>query len=773
MAEKIFNKGYFRDAKESSPGQMYREIVVSHEDFEGGEKKLSKRAVPLFVQFCRKVNETFPSLGKNAKRFLPKYQDAVEFLGWDLKPEEFAGASNFAMAASVVLGLAIGAILYIFFFEMLYAFLGDIANVFVLFPTLFFVLFSVNFVQGYPLNAAKAEQTRALTFVPEILGYMIMSMKLVPNMEKAVEFSAGHGRGKIAEDFKRCIWSVQVGVFNSLAEAMDDLAYRWGKFSSELKTALMSIRASVLENTEAKRYQLLDKTMDAVLESVKDKMEQYARSVASTATTLFMLGVFLPLVLIIILPVGSAFSGTSFANPAVLFVLYNLVIPGIVFYYAWASIKQRPPTYEVPNIAEGFFGVPKKWQMKLGKGFADIRTIVAVIFIFGLLTAFFLSAEGLPPKSLIKLSGLEEVPVLLPADKTEKEVLEKAGRAENFYAINGVHEKELIASGVSQKVARDMVVLEKERFFLTSQNDITKYNFVMVLVLTISMCLFVFFYYQNVYKRKAQEQIMSMESEFKDSLYILASRMGENKPIEEALRHTREFLPNMRISQEVFGKTVENIELMGMPLEAAVFDNAYGSLKNIPSSTIRSSMKLLVDSVQLGVNVASRSMIALSLQLRNSEKVNSLLKTLTSDITSSMRLMVVFIAPVVLGITTALQKVVMGTLASIASSNISQQLSSDVSSQISSANLNVSALTTIKPDVFTSLVKPDQFLLIVSIYVIEMVIIMTYYNTKIEEDNNILVKLNIGKNLPIAMVVFIVTVVFGNLMVSGLMGNSL
>jgi len=64
-------------------------------------------------------------------------------------------------------------------------------------------------------------------------------------------------------------------------------------------------------------------------------------------------------------------------------------------------------------------------------------------------------------------------------------------------------------------------------------------------------------------------------------------------------------------------------------------------------------------------------------------------------------------------------------------------------------------------------------LVIVAIYVIEMVIIMTYYTTKIEEDNNVLVKLNIGRNLPVAILVFVVTVVIANTIVSGFMGSGM
>jgi len=109
----------------------------------------------------------------------------------------------------------------------------------------------------------------------------------------------------------------------------------------------------------------------------------------------------------------------------------------------------------------------------------------------------------------------------------------------------------------------------------------------------------VFLYFTNIYKRQEQMTIEKMESEFKDSLYILASRLGENKPVEEALRHVKDFLPNLAVSDRIFGKTVDNVEVLGMPLEAAVFDPLYGSLKNIPSNTIHSSMKLLIDSVLL------------------------------------------------------------------------------------------------------------------------------------------------------------------------------
>ena len=114
------------------------------------------------------------------------------------------------------------------------------------------------------------------------------------------------------------------------------------------------------------------------------------------------------------------------------------------------------------------------------------------------------------------------------------------------------------------------VFKEKLEVIASAQNDTTKYIFWSGVIFTIVLAFSVGLYYRNIYKRKAQEQIIQMEDEFKESMYIIASRMGENKPVENALKQARDFLPNLLVSRRIFAKTVENIELMGLPLENAV-----------------------------------------------------------------------------------------------------------------------------------------------------------------------------------------------------------
>ena len=149
-------------------------------------------------------------------------------------------------------------------------------------------------------------------------------------------------------------------------------------------------------------------------------------------------------------------------------------------------------------------------------------------------------------------------------------------------------------------------------------------------------------------------------------------------------------------------------------------------------------MKIAVDSVRLGVQVAARTLISLSRQLGNSERVSKMLTTLIRDITGTMKTVSIYIAPVVLGITTSLQRIVIVTLVSINASDAGNQPQVDLTSTgipgaDSFANSDISSF--IKPEVIATLATPGEFLIIVAIYVIELVLIMNYFVTLIEENN--------------------------------------
>ncbi|MDD3159833.1 MAG: hypothetical protein PHQ98_02605 [Candidatus ainarchaeum sp.] len=796
-----------------SIGQLYRGInTTTDEDFSSDVKLTVEKNIP-YVDFCKNTSKTFPQFKKNAK-FTKEQEKAVSFLGWKLNAGEF----NATIKGILVMGMIIIVPLLILLFLFGVGFeMNDVGDVF---PTdvlgfdpflssfgemsiIFFgiiVLISlgalgatVYSIYNYPIQMANEEKNRALTYVPEMIGYLIMSMKLVPNLEKSIEFSAKHGRGRIATEFKRLLWDVQIGVYESVAKGVDALAYRWGDYSTELKEALMKIRASVLESETSQRYALLDKTMLDVLESVKIKMEEYARGLNQPAMLLFYMGVLLPLILIVILPVGGAFSNSPIATPLVLFLIYCVGIPLIAYNYAKSVVKNRPPTYEPPIIPDNYPGLPKKWQMSFRGIKTDVRVFMGVVLLIGLLTGYFLSTQGFPPKFLVASpDSFDSYFQILPADRDLGEILVEDGYTANYfgkkvieipfltyfldmyplmYSIEeGDYYSRLIDDGIDPDVAKETVLKEYYQFSSQPSKDSTKIIFWSMLLLTAGILISVYFYYSSTYKRNEQLKIMQMENEFKESMYVIASRMGENKPVETAIKQARDFLPELLITQRVFGKTVENIELLGLPIESAIFDPLYGSMKGIPSKILQTSMKLLVDSVNLGVEVASKTLMSLSMQMENMDKVNNSLKEMVSEVTATMQTMGIFIGPIVLGITVSLQKVVMSTLSTIIADPAMAQMKDDATSEITgSMGINLSGMMNIQVSTFASFATPLMFLLIIGIYVIEIVIIMTYFTTKIQEDNDLLFKMNLAKALPIAIFLFVATAVGSSIMVGMMM----
>jgi len=781
----------FIPKKEFRPGALY-EAIEGAEPTELEEKtaELKKKKEHPFVLLCKKIYSISPNLGKGAT-YSPEFKEAIDFLGWDLKAEELNATVKFFL----MIGLTVIVLLFMLLFflpnvsELLGKIFGPMVLIYIIVLPTLIVFALANYINSFPISAAKDEEKKALTYVPEIVGYLVMSLKLVPNLEKAVEFAAEHGKGKIAEEFQQLLWNVQLGVYNTLAEGLDEMAYRWGSFSPEFKQALMRVRASVLEDSEAKRYALLDKTMEDILASIKEKMEDYARSLNQPSVMLFYLGILLPLILIIVLPIGSAFTSSPLAQPLILSGIYNVLIPLITLFVALRIIKTRPPTYVPPKISDEYPMLPKKWHLKLKQGSIDLRLIAAIILIIGLAFSYYISTNGFPPSFLVEgspdaIEGIAVFPQILPKDQSMREVLEREGlcigiECDTYFEEGGKKWNELLKElGNNKEEARAALALEKAQFFSRKETDVTPYNLIFGLLLTFSLIFFIVFKYRNFYKRKAQLEVMSLEAEFRDSLYVIASRLGENRPVEDALDYTRKFLPKYKISDRIYGKVLDNIKLLGFPLEAAVFDKKFGALVNVPSTIIYGGMKILVDAVRLGVNVGAKTLISLSLQLENSDKVTRLMKTLLSDITTMMNSMISLIAPVVLGITVTLQKIVLLTLASVVSSGITQQMSQfKFSPEGIGTNIPLGSITEqmgktqlFSAQGFASIATPVQFLLIVAIYVLEITIILTYFTTKIEEDNELLFKMNLARNLPLALVVFIITVILSNTVLGAIGG---
>ena len=632
-----------------------------------------------------------------------KYKKAIKFLGWDITPNEIKSVTKKATIIGLIPTLiGFGFLYYAVFMEEMF---GYMPMFYIAMPLILLPILVMYFFNNYPLKAAEQQRVEALTYIPEITNYLVMSMKLTPNLEKAVQFAAEHGRGKIAEDLEELVWKLEIGEYSTIEEALDELAYRWGEYSEEFKHGLMLIRSSTVEPNDAQRRQLLNKAMEDVLEGTKEDMTKYAKSMKQPSIYLYYVGVLLPLILVIMLPIGSIMADVALANWWILILLYNIIVPIGTFVFAKHILSKRPPVYVPPKIPRDHPGLPEKGHTKIGDTTYPVWLLAVVVGLGISLSFYFVLSPTLNP---------EPAPY---APEAQKEAYIP------FFKISGII---LGAVGAFSIYA------------LGTSKD----------------------------RRKVQKEMMQMEQDFKDSIYILSSRLGENRPMEEALEYTGKFLGDSSVAK-LFNETVGNLRTMGMTIEEAFFDSEYGSLKHVPSELIKGAMHVVVDSSKLGAKQASRTLVSLSMQLKDTSQVRKKIKTQLEDITAMMQSIAYFIGPLVLGITTALQRIIMDALGAMGDPHLPEEGAVE-----GVGEMGIEGMLGIfgSEEVLEAVPGPTFFLLIIGIYVVQVTLILIYFTSRVEEgQNNLALKASLAKSLPIALIFYFVAAFMATQMV-GIMG---
>ncbi|MFH1106372.1 MAG: hypothetical protein V1787_00600 [Candidatus Micrarchaeota archaeon] len=693
-----------RKAKEEKFESLY-----TQKSQEYVEEEKEQRRESFFVGLTRFMYSRNRSGGAGAK-FSPEQKALFDFLNWNIPAEEYYATAKALLTYGLGVGVVFGAAFYFYLgpeltTDTMMIYLGSLLCLLLpVTPSIFY--------QYYPGMAAERERMLSLAYIPEIVNYLVMSLRLNPNLEKAVEFAANHGRGKIADELKELVWEVQIGTFLSVEEGLDAMAYRWGGYSDDFKHALMIIRSSSLETDHVRRVELLEKASLDVLEGSKEKMDIYARNLHQPTVFLYYFGILLPLMLAIILPIGSAFvKGLPIAQAGFIFLIYCVLLPAGIYIYGNSILGGRPPTYIPPQITDRYPGLPRRGNMRfLGMEFSYTLAAV-VVFAAVLLAGNF--ADNLT---------LQQIPTYL----------------QDEYLASTPH-----------------VELLGLKLYVFS---------ILAVVLAVSFAFSVYLWGKFGERKKVQDEIREMEREFKDATYVLASRLGENKPMEDALAYAIDFLPKSKVGEKFFRRVLENVTLLGMTLEAAAFDRTYGALRYIPSQIIRSGTRLMVDSVELGVNVAAKSLMSLSFQMRNAQKIDETLRRLLADITTLLSTMSTFVVPVVIAVVSSLQTIIINSFAGMSLGdslgNTNVQLGG-LSFKGFSSLLDTSGIR-------ETTASPGEFLLIMGLYVVEVVILLTYFNSQVEDSNNKLhTYTSIAKTLPIAAIIFAVTAFLASSTLSG------
>jgi len=633
-----------------------------------------------------------------------RLQKDINVAHLDITPSDAAAFSMFLFIGIVAISLLFVGGLYL---------LGVGVNMLVPLLLVFIAAFAYYYANQIPSNMAQKWRLQASSqMVPAIL-YIIIFMKHTSNLERALKFASNHLQPPLAYDFKKILWDVETGKFSSVKASLDAYLEKWKDYSLEFVESFHLVEGSLYEPIEARRIVMLEKALSVMLDGVYNKMIKFTHNVQSPLTNLYMLGIVLPTLAIALLPLVSTLLGGSLQWWHVA-LLFNMLVPFFVYYYANNILSNRPGGYGETNLLELN---PDYKYFKSKKHATSALWIVIPLIVIGLIP-FIFQFTAFPD-----MMGLQK-------DYT-------------FEAI-----------GLS--------FFEDMKFFgfMTTNEGVTVGPFGVIalllsLLIPLGIASFFFLSYRSRTSKliKLRDKTKQLEGEFSSSLFHLGNRLGDGIPAEIAFGRVAESLKGTP-TYGFFSMVNSNIAQFGMSVRKAIFDKRRGAIIFFPSDLVRTSMEILIESVKKGLTVSANALMSISEYLKNIKKINERLRDLLAEITSSMKSNMSFLAPLLAGIVVGLSAMITSILMRL---QILLGTPGGAGTQIAGIG-SVETLTKLFD--LTSMIPPYFIQIIVGIYVVEIIYILTVTLVTVENGVDPLgEKYEIAKNMLRGIMVYLLTTI--------------
>jgi hypothetical protein len=230
------------------------------------------------------------------------------------------------------------------------------------------------YVGEYPRRRAAYMKVHSLGDVPEVISYIVMAMKLNPNIELALKFAATNSKRQLAKDVKKLMWDLQIRAYDSMDVALGSFADECGGYSEHFKRAIFLIKSSTSEREEAMRTITLNRALDVVLQGTKGLMQSFSGELHSPTLILYSIFVMVPLAMVAMLP-AAAIVGLR-VNALELALLYDALFPMATLVYAHSILMKRPAAFAPPDIPEARQALPRwAWALLAGAAGAGVSSL--------------------------------------------------------------------------------------------------------------------------------------------------------------------------------------------------------------------------------------------------------------------------------------------------------------------------------------------------------------------------------------------------------------
>ncbi|MEM4263909.1 MAG: hypothetical protein QW666_03385 [Candidatus Woesearchaeota archaeon] len=648
-------------------------------------KEFKKESMPLQMgwyetvcNFCEKLLKV-----KIKPERAAQIQESIDICHLEITPVGVTALSYLFPLTVIIVGLIIGLLL--------------LKSIFL---TAFFLMLGMVLVPvltRMPEFLANSWRMKASNQMVLCIFYVVTYMRHTSNLENAIEFASEHLSPPLSLDMKKILWDVESGIYESVKESLDAYLETWKKWNNEFIEAFHLIESSLYETSEDRRLAMLDKSLDVILSETYEKMLHYAQNLKSPITTLHMLGVILPILGLVILPLVVSFMEQ--VHWWHLAILYNVVLPLIVYYMGKSILSKRPTGYGDIDISE-INPELKKYKNILIK-IGSIELQLNPIFI-AILAGLFLFLLAMTPLLLHMINPSPAFEINLPLGIKLLEYRESMTRPGVIIGPFG-----LGAAIFSLLVPLSLAFSIGLYFKLRSKNVI-----------------------------KIRDEAKKLEDEFAAALFQLGNRLGDGIPAEMAFQKVADVMTDS-VSGRFFQIVAANITKVGMSVKEAIFNPKTGAIVYFPSNVIQSSMKVLIESVKKGPLIAAQALMNVSRYIKEIHAVNERLKDLMADIISDMKSQITFLTPAISGIVVGITSMITYILGAL-SGNIRN---------LGAEEAGISRVGDIA-SLFGDGIPTFYFQIVVGIYVFQLIYLLTILANGIENGaDKLSERYNLGNNL--------------------------
>lgn len=543
--------------------------------------------------------------------------------------------------------------------------------------------------------------------------YIVTYMRHTSNLENAIGFATEHLKGPLALDLRKLLWQVENNKYESITTALDIYLLKWRDSNQEYVEAMNLIESSLFEPSNARRLTILDKSLEVILSQTEEKMLHYAQGITGPINMLHMMGVILPILGLVIMPLLVSIMGN--VKWYYLATLYNVILPIGVFYLGRNILSTRPTGYGDVDISEFNPNLRKKkfYSFKFGTKTILINPVLiaivigVVLFFIGITPLIIHAVSQAPP-------GTENPPdICLAKDWTR------------FNPAINDQKKPFLCLLEYRKSSAD-----PDKLIGPFGLGASILSIFVVLALGIPFGLY--FKKRSGQLVKIRAEAKKVEKEFAYTLSQLGNRMGEGLPMEIAIPKVAATLGGTP-SGDFLSLVSYNMSRLGFDPEKAIFDSKVGAIKKVPSEIIRSSMKVLIEAARKGPAIAAQALTNTSEYIKEIHRVNEKIKDLMAETIASMKSQVKFLAPGIAGVIVGITGMITYILGKL---NMAQQGEGLLESG------GVAAI-------FSGDSVPTYFFqIVVGIYIVQLIYILTVLANTIENGTDKLNEENeLGKNM--------------------------